>query len=83
LVAAMFKEKINPKWTMLAIDGVVFITGIFVIGPNNLYSIIVLIVTPFVVGKVLSIKKGDPEFEPKPVILLKNRNLASTVTTDV
>ena len=52
-VAALLKERIPEEWTMRIIDSTILIIGIFVFGPNNLYSIIIPIVTPFVVGKVL------------------------------
>jgi len=66
-VAFFLKEKIPEKYTMLIIDSIVFITGIFVFGLNNIYSIVVLLVTPFVVGKVINFKKSTPPINPNAV----------------
>jgi len=65
LIAALFKEKIPEKFTMLIIDGVIFISGLIVFGPNNLYSIIIIVLTPLTVGNVLKIKRASLLINPR------------------
>jgi uncharacterized membrane-anchored protein YitT (DUF2179 family) len=58
LVAALLRRRIPEKYTLLLIDSGVFIWGVIVFGFfSNIYALIVLFLTPTVVGIVLEPRK--------------------------
>ena len=64
LIAALLIEKAPPNCIMWIIDGLVFSCGIIVFGINNLWALVVLVLTPFVVGIVINFRKDKPKNPP-------------------